>query len=1262
MMDFYRPAKANGSPVPGILGLTASPIIGTKIEGMDELESTLDARCQTPTVHRKELISRINRPEIRAVTYPITSPMSPNHESNIARFRRTYNQLDIKKDPYALHLLAQYREQRTDDAERKLRDTIVGGKTPSQELFTRIFRKSGEIYRQLGSWAAEYYLYHVIQRLLKPAAMTSEGLIGSERRYQQAVLQTVGAKAPPSKPTLATDVSPKVHRLIQILSEYEGDATAIIFATERVTTTVLANLLSILLERHGRYRVGAIVGTSVDAKRMFDVDLWDSSDAAALDHFRTGKVNLLVATSVLEEGIDIPICNLIVCLEKPPNLKSFIQRRGRARAQSAWLYLMLEDGAHASIQQFQALENAMKQRYEDEMREVKAIAALEDSDPDGPFVLEVPETGARLPMSEAKGHLQHFCATLSSRKFVNLAPEYLIDRDSEEGRLRATVILPACLQVTLRRVNGQRSWNTEKNACNDAAFQAYKLLYEAGLLDKNLLPLRESDLSRDVGERPGLATVRERYNPWFDVANSWRDPERAIHFCRLAMSRPNAPSCDLRLLLPVPIPQIQPVPLYWKTDSTVPWTIRVHQERPEAIRPTELPPNVVEQTAALVNLAFGYRWPIPDQHNLLRFYCEGVSLDFGEIGSRPFTPSLPGNSEIPSIVRDASNRPYIWHREWLPSKPPLDMIRHIPNGYEDMPQNEPFLVVEAWPKTTGLFNPVVLGPAAEQSTPSKPYPRILPARDARFDEIPLSLQQFSCLVPSFTHVVELHLVAAKLLSSTKLGEVGISNISLVVAALCAPSAREVMNYERLEFLGDSLLKLCATINCAAQSTFDRRLIRRSKLLTSGSDLHYPEGYLSLLKDKIVSNTRLWKVAVDFTLDRYINTAQFKIATWRHLYEAAHLTSDIGNVEETRTLSTKLLADVVEALIGACFVEGGIDMALRCISILIVDVRWMPFASARQRLFDNMSPFEPLPPYFQPLEDFIGYTFQRKSILVEAFTHSSYLSTQATGCLERLEFIGDAVLDYVVVQGLRSAGLSHIDMHLMKTCLVNADFLAFLALEWRTISLFPSYDTTIEDGETVITTGSPTETPLWRFMRHNVIELAAEGLAAERRHASVRADISQALEAGEAYPWALLARLRAPKFLSDVVEALIGAIWVDSGDFAAVERVLERTGLATYLTRLVSGGVRALHPKEELGHLADTERVEYVVETVTVEDGPAPLGGLSAEVEFGCTVVVGRRKVVTVRGGVGRDEVRTKAADAAVEILRAEREGMKLEST
>jgi endoribonuclease Dicer len=55
------------------------------------------------------------------------------------------------------------------------------------------------------------------------------------------------------------------------------------------------------------------------------------------------ECNLLVGTSVLEEGIDIPKCNLVIHFNVPQSYHSYVQSKGRARAQDAYYILMIEE-------------------------------------------------------------------------------------------------------------------------------------------------------------------------------------------------------------------------------------------------------------------------------------------------------------------------------------------------------------------------------------------------------------------------------------------------------------------------------------------------------------------------------------------------------------------------------------------------------------------------------------------------------------------------------------------------------------------------------------------------------------------------------------------------------------------------------------------------------------------------------------------------------------------------------------------------------
>jgi endoribonuclease Dicer len=60
--------------------------------------------------------------------------------------------------------------------------------------------------------------------------------------------------------------------------------------------------------------------------------------------FRRGELNCLFATSVAEEGLDIPQCNLVVRFDLYRTMIAYVQSRGRARHKNSKYLHMIEQG------------------------------------------------------------------------------------------------------------------------------------------------------------------------------------------------------------------------------------------------------------------------------------------------------------------------------------------------------------------------------------------------------------------------------------------------------------------------------------------------------------------------------------------------------------------------------------------------------------------------------------------------------------------------------------------------------------------------------------------------------------------------------------------------------------------------------------------------------------------------------------------------------------------------------------------------------
>ena len=85
--------------------------------------------------------------------------------------------------------------------------------------------------------------------------------------------------------------------------------------------------------------------------------------------------------------------------------------------------------------------------------------------------------------------------------------------------------------------------------------------------------------------------------------------------------------------------------------------------------------------------------------------------------------------------------------------------------------------------------------------------------------------------------------------------------------------------------------------------------------------------------------------------------------------------------------------------------------------------------------------------YDQLESSIGYKFHDISYLLQAFTHASYQPNRLTDCYQRLEFLGDAVLDYLITRHLYEDSRQHSPGALtdLRSALVNNTIFASLAV-------------------------------------------------------------------------------------------------------------------------------------------------------------------------------------------------------------------------
>jgi Fanconi anemia group M protein len=117
---------------------------------------------------------------------------------------------------------------------------------------------------------------------------------------------------------------PKVDELLAAVKEQFGrNAGSLIIVFSQYRDTILGLTESLRLAGYSTER---FVGQT---DRNGDAGLSQTEQAEILDRFRKREFNILVASQVAEEGLDIPAVDLVVFYEPIPSAVRAIQRRGR---------------------------------------------------------------------------------------------------------------------------------------------------------------------------------------------------------------------------------------------------------------------------------------------------------------------------------------------------------------------------------------------------------------------------------------------------------------------------------------------------------------------------------------------------------------------------------------------------------------------------------------------------------------------------------------------------------------------------------------------------------------------------------------------------------------------------------------------------------------------------------------------------------------------------------------------------------------------
>ncbi|XP_063372084.1 endoribonuclease Dcr-1 [Cydia amplana] len=158
--------------------------------------------------------------------------------------------------------------------------------------------------------------------------------------------------------------------------------------------------------------------------------------------------------------------------------------------------------------------------------------------------------------------------------------------------------------------------------------------------------------------------------------------------------------------------------------------------------------------------------------------------------------------------------------------------------------------------------------------------------------------------------------------------------------------------------------------------------------------------------------------------------------------------------------------------------------------------------------------------YDALERTLQYRFKDRSLLLQALTHASHQRNRLTDCYQRLEFLGDAILDYLITRHLYEDPRRHSPGALtdLRSALVNNTIFATLAARHG----FHKYFRHMSPGLNEVLT---------RYVRIQ----EENGHSISEEHYLIHEDELEQAEDVE-----------VPKALGDLFESIAGAIFLDSG--------------------------------------------------------------------------------------------------------------------
>lgn len=287
--------------------------------------------------------------------------------------------------------------------------------------------------------------------------------------------------------------------------------SAIIFTKQRFTAKVLYNLLKDVRDSNPAefdfLKHDFVVGFNVNPLKSTREEYYiKKTGQQALLKFGNNDLNCLISTSVIEEGIDIPQCLLVLRYDQPLEYRSYIQSKGRARSsESSYVILVNREDEKKFMtlyKEFQETEQLIQRILvgntddRDEPAQENIDKNLYQDEDVPPFISPY---GGRLTATSAISLLNRYCSMLPHDHFTIITPMWIKETVTNKHGFDCnlvTIVLPIACPIK-EEIKGMPMYNL-KSAKRSAALNACVKLYEAGELDPlTMLPMRYTAVDFD---------------------------------------------------------------------------------------------------------------------------------------------------------------------------------------------------------------------------------------------------------------------------------------------------------------------------------------------------------------------------------------------------------------------------------------------------------------------------------------------------------------------------------------------------------------------------------------------------------------------------------------------------------------------------------------------------------------------------------------------------------------------------------------------